>query len=279
MQSPTVDQIFSNEADPAFHRRARWIDGALRVRFKGQRFSLADIGCGRGFYFPLYAELGADFVGIEPDAGPFDIALARAQRIGGEVVAAEATRLPLLDGAFDAVVMSEVLEHLADPAAALSEARRILAPGGLLLVTVPHANYPFWWDPLNWTLQRTIGRPIRSGPLAGVWANHLRLYSGAELREAVEGGDFRIEEITYQTRHSMPFIHNLVYGLGKPLLERRLLPGEWARSAERATGGSTPRRNPVALGIAIIHWFDRANGEEELEGAPSLNICLRAVAA
>lgn len=45
--------------------------------------------------------------------------------------------LPLRDGCFDAVLMSEVLEHLVDDAAALAEARRVLYDDGLLVVSVP----------------------------------------------------------------------------------------------------------------------------------------------
>lgn len=52
-------------------------------------------------------------------------------------VAGDAQKLPLADGCFDAVVCSEVLEHLPHPTAALAEARRVLKPGGKLLLCVP----------------------------------------------------------------------------------------------------------------------------------------------
>jgi hypothetical protein len=76
----------------------------------------------------------------------------------------------------------------------------------------------------------------------------------------------------------MPFVHNIVYGLGKPLLERRLLPGNWAGSAERGTGDASSRRglNPVAAAIRLVHWFDRKNGDAEAATTSTVNICVMA---
>src|SRR3954465_11188806 len=48
-------------------------------------------------------------------------------------------RLPFDDAAFDLIWCSEVIEHLADPAFALSELRRVTKPGGLLLLTTPNS--------------------------------------------------------------------------------------------------------------------------------------------
>lgn len=53
------------------------------------------------------------------------------------VVVGSAGAIPLAEGAFDAIIMADVLEHCPDEAAVLEELRRVLRPGGLLLVTVP----------------------------------------------------------------------------------------------------------------------------------------------
>jgi 2-polyprenyl-3-methyl-5-hydroxy-6-metoxy-1,4-benzoquinol methylase len=54
--------------------------------------------------------------------------------------------LPIKDGSFDCVVISEVLEHVDDPASILSEANRILAKGGRLIITVPlDTPMSAWW--------------------------------------------------------------------------------------------------------------------------------------
>lgn len=271
-------EIFANEADPAFRRRAAWIGSHLSRRFDGRPFEVLDIGCGRGFYFPLFHALGAGVSGVESDPLPLVEARRRAAEIGAAVADASAERLPFPDARFDAVVMSEILEHLPSPGTVLTEAHRVLAPGGLLLVTVPNANYPFLWDPLNWLLERTTGRPIRRGTLAGIWANHVRLYDRAALVSEIEGAGFAVEEVVFHTHRSLPFVHNLVYGLGKPLLEKRLLPAGWARSAERAAGRPAAKRrlDPVAAGIRLIHWFDRNNADADAESVPTVNICVAA---
>lgn len=280
MQSASADLIFANEADPAFRRRARWIEDALRSRLATAAIRIVDIGCGRGFYFPLYQDLGVRVTGVERDAEPLAAALLRGQTMGADIVASSAETLPFQDGSFEVAVMSEILEHLDDPLIALHEAHRVLVRDGMLLVTVPHSNYPFCWDPINWILERTTGRPIRHGLLAGIWANHVRLYTVEDLSRQITAAGFRIEQVALQTHHCMPFVHNIVYGLGKPLLERRLLPETWAQSAERASGTrarSSTWFNPVTLGIGLIHWFDSFNGDTEPPGRSSQNICVRAV--
>jgi SAM-dependent methyltransferase len=75
-------------------------------------------------------------VGVEYDAGLVDLAARYFPWV--PVVRADARHLPVQDGTVDAIVMLDVLEHLADPAAVLATARRALHPGGCLIVSVPH---------------------------------------------------------------------------------------------------------------------------------------------
>jgi len=79
-----------------------------------------DLGCGRK------AQAGAIGLDISPESG-------------ADVVAdMDAPHFPFKDGAFDEVVMTDALEHVADVKAALSEAARILRPGGAITARVPH---------------------------------------------------------------------------------------------------------------------------------------------
>ncbi|MDO5738921.1 MAG: class I SAM-dependent methyltransferase [Ornithinimicrobium sp.] len=103
-----------------------------------------DAGCGSG---PLSADLrdrGALVSGF--DLSPAMVALAR-ERLGAEVdlkVADLAERLPYEDDSFDVVVCSLALHYLKDWVAPLTELRRVLRPGGHLVVSVPHpAAYLF----------------------------------------------------------------------------------------------------------------------------------------
>jgi SAM-dependent methyltransferase len=58
-------------------------------------------------------------------------------------VVADATALPFDDASFDAVTMFDVIEHVEDDARAIAEAKRVLRPGGFLLVTTPNEHWRF----------------------------------------------------------------------------------------------------------------------------------------
>ena len=102
---------------------------------------LVDIGTGRGELLAVALEQGAArAIGVEysPDA------LELARRSGGELLLADARAIPLEDGLADLVTLLDVAEHLAPPELerTLDEARRLLRPGGRLLVhTFPTRTY------------------------------------------------------------------------------------------------------------------------------------------
>lgn len=120
--------------------------------------------------------------------------------------------------------------------------------------------------------------PIKRGVLAGIWANHVRLYTKERLRHAVESAGFIVEEERAFTHHCFPFIHNLVYGIGKPLLESGILPKGMAQAADRAAFDQNDGSllNPINLGLAVLNWFDRPNRLSEPEGVSTVNLALKA---
>lgn len=278
MRYDLVDLEYPMEPDPAFRRRAAWLLAELEGSLP-RSGRVLDLGCGQGFYLPLYARLGLTATGVEPDPVPRVEAMRKASALGFAVIDAAAEHLPFADASFDAVVMSEVLEHLANPALALDEAARVLVPGGLLLVTVPHADYPLFWDPVNWLLESLRIRPVRTGLFAGIWANHERLYRPEPLRDQIAAARFVPGPVIRQTRWALPFTHNIVYGFGRALLEGRLLPRSWTsgglRGGERRAQGSMPLFNPVAWGVGLIRLVDGLNGDGSARG-PSQNLCIAA---
>ena len=272
-----VDWMTRNEADMSFRMRARTVFEWLPLR--DDSFIL-DLACGRGYYLNMLRHLSAcRLAGI--DIAP--AVLQQARRNVGHLPdlllgRADASALPWAADTFDAVILSELLEHVEDDLAALQECRRVLKPGGMVAITVPHANYPFAWDPLNKSLETLFGRPIRRGPLAGIWANHLRLYTPTQLRECVLQAGFLIEAERAFTHHAFPFSHNLVYGLGKPLLESGLLPEALARVADRsrfARADGSPL-NPLRLALRLLQWFDRNNRPDEPPGRATVNLAIKA---
>lgn len=108
---------------------------------------ILDAGCGSGPLTAALRERGAEMSGF--DGSPAMIALAR-ERLGDDVplaVADLAEPLPYADEAFDLVVASLVLHYLQDWSKPLAELKRVLAPGGRLIISVNHptvymVNYP-----------------------------------------------------------------------------------------------------------------------------------------
>ncbi|KXK51093.1 MAG: group 1 glycosyl transferase [Chloroflexi bacterium OLB13] len=266
-----------NEADMAFKKRVETVFEWVEPR---DDMTILDMPCGRGFYLNMLRYVSkARLVGADLDAEVIEKARRNIGHLPGiSLVRANIYDLPFPDGTFDAVILSEVLEHIDDDVGGLKEALRVLKPGAWRSITVPHANYPFWWDPINKTLESVFKTHIQHGPFAGIWANHVRLYTPEQLRSAAIGAGFEVERERAFTHHSFPFIHNLVYGFGKPLLERGALPKAMAQTADRTQFDQpdAPWYNPIRMGLAAFNWFDRGNVLDEPPGRSTVNLALKA---
>lgn len=272
----TLQLMTRNEADMAFKKRVRTIFEWLDPQ---DHHVILDCACGRGFYLNMFRYVGqARLVGLELDHSIIYKAVQNVGHLVGLMLTqANIYRMPFPDDAFDGVILSEILEHVNDDVAGLCEVRRVLKPGGVVAITVPNANYPFLWDPINKTLETLFGTHISRGPFAGIWANHVRLYEWDQLRRVVEAAGLIIEEERAFTHYSFPFIHNLVYGLGKPLLESGALPKAMATAADRTTfkANDGSLLNPINFGLAVLNLFDRPNRMDEPPGRSTVNLCIK----
>lgn len=115
------------------------------------RGRVLDAGAGRGAYRDLLLRHADEYVGM-------DIGKSSATSVIGD-----AQRLPFADASFDTVFCSQVLEHVPEPWLALAEFRRVLKPGGKLILSVPHISwlhnephdyYRYTRHGLNFLLQR-----------------------------------------------------------------------------------------------------------------------------
>jgi ubiquinone/menaquinone biosynthesis C-methylase UbiE len=93
-----------------------------------------DIGCGRGVMLRALLDLGHEAYGVEIAAEAASGADPRAQI----TIAPELSQAGYDDNTFDAVILWHVLEHLPHPEQTLAEIRRILRPGGRLILAVPN---------------------------------------------------------------------------------------------------------------------------------------------
>ncbi len=157
-----------DDPEPWAWRRRRAL--LLREARAGER--VLDLGCGAGRFVAALRDAGADPVGVELA----EAALERARRNvpGADLrLVANDGALPLGHGEVDLVWCSEVLEHVPDTIAFLTEVRRVLRRGGRLLVTVPDhgrlkrtlialAHYDAHYDPLGQHVRFYTRRSLRA---------------------------------------------------------------------------------------------------------------------
>ena len=109
---------------------------ALAGDVAGRR--ILDAGCGSGPLFASLRDRGAILTGFDSSAGMLEQARRRLGDDADLMVADLGRPLPFDDGAFDDVIASLVLHYLEDWGPALAELRRVLKPGGRLIVSVDH---------------------------------------------------------------------------------------------------------------------------------------------
>jgi 2-polyprenyl-6-hydroxyphenyl methylase/3-demethylubiquinone-9 3-methyltransferase len=178
-------------------------DFALRGRFllgyvtPGDR--VLDVGCGEGRFAAELARAGAQVVGIDVAEEPLRRARARHPELDLRIVQGEGPwQLP--DAGFELVWAGEVIEHVADTAAWLSEVRRVLRPGGRLLLSTPaHGRLAL------------LGLALSSRAFAAHFdprRDHLRFYSRATLTRLIE--DFGFERVELRSVGGLPGARRLL---------------------------------------------------------------------
>jgi SAM-dependent methyltransferase len=173
-------------------------DLQLRKRFMLSQVRSADraldLGCGDGTLTAELASKVSQAVGAEVAQAALRRARARHPELDFQLVPA-AGPLPFADGVFDLVWSSEVIEHVADTARWLSEVRRVLAPGGRLLLTTPsHGRLAL----------ALHGIERYSEPLG----DHLHLYTRRSLGGLL--GEFGFDPVIVRRAGGMPGLRRLL---------------------------------------------------------------------
>jgi SAM-dependent methyltransferase len=148
-----------------YRGRRRVLDRVIDDLRLPARAEILDAGCGSGRNMIDLARHGT-VTGVELSAT--SVSLAR-ERDAGEVIEGSVLEMPFEIGHFDLAASLDVIEHLEDDLAALRELRRVVKPGGTLLVTVP--AYQWLWsghDVVNHHYRRYTRRSLqRVGEQAG----------------------------------------------------------------------------------------------------------------
>jgi SAM-dependent methyltransferase len=124
---------------------ARWDRAIASLPFR--QGHVLDLGCSAGYATAQLRRKGYQAVGV--DNSPWCIAWAKRIYPAGEYLLCSAEELPLADASFDGILCLDVLEHVTDETAVMREIRRILKPGGTLVISVPHRGLLWWLDSLN----------------------------------------------------------------------------------------------------------------------------------
>jgi SAM-dependent methyltransferase len=206
----------------------RW--GRARRWLPPEAIRVLDVGCASGYGSAAIAArqaAGRSVIGVEPDSDLVKTARARFPWL--QIISANACELPFPDGCADALLLLDVIEHVEAPALVLSEAARVLRPGGALIVTVPHEGLTRHLDALN--IYESLRRrrpdlaPHDEGLLATEDGVH-RHFRADELAEMF-GAQFTIERVARTGVGLQELVHMAMLALnlrGAQRISRLLAP-------------------------------------------------------
>ena len=160
----------SKETHFWLRHRSRLIGWALDRHAPDARRGL-DVGCGAGSVIRTLRRARPDLALDGADLSLAALGLAAQALPGVRLMQMDAAEAPLT-AAYDVVGLFDVLEHIDDDAAVLAGARRMLVPGGRLILTVP--RHPFLWSHLD------------------ALVNHRRRYRAADLVAKVRAAGFEV---------------------------------------------------------------------------------------
>jgi 2-polyprenyl-3-methyl-5-hydroxy-6-metoxy-1,4-benzoquinol methylase len=203
---------------------------------------LADVGCFTGAATARYAAHGFErAVGFDLSAAA--LAVARGRGIETRLWRAGEEPCPAADGEFDIVIAADIIEHIVDTDAFLTEIRRIVRSDGLVIITTP--NLAFWISRLRMLLGRTPWS--YPGPSPTVKAdltidvNHIRVSTRKEWENLFISHRFRVQAV-----RGWSILHAMGSSLGIRI--RRMVDRCLTRNPDFSFGLLFVLRKPQALG-------------------------------
>jgi 2-polyprenyl-3-methyl-5-hydroxy-6-metoxy-1,4-benzoquinol methylase len=186
-----------------------------------------DIGCGSGWLARLALNRGFDVTAMDISKKVVEenIWYMGEKNIHYEIVQGSATAIPFPDQSFDSVIMTEVLEHLANPALALAEIHRVLKSNGTVVLSVPNGwTYGVLMDGIilkflnsEQSYESRLTEEFKKNGVtfaiddAYIGGPHLQQFSSGRLKKLLAGNNFMVKKI-YKDEFLLPYINGFFSG-------------------------------------------------------------------
>ena len=205
---PTMDElneIYTEEyykswgiegEDDALPRAMKHLTFAYRLRKIAQVVrpgKVLDVGCATGYFLEVASRFGWEVTGVELSA--YSARLA-ASKFGERVFNGSLEEAAFPDASFDMVTLSDLLEHIPDPLSFLREVRRILKPGGGVMIVTPNVD--------------SLTERVMRGKWSHYKGEHLFYFSPLTIRACLEKSGFAAGKVS-----SAPKYLNLAYVLNQ----------------------------------------------------------------
>jgi len=190
-----------------------------RVHFTKQELKkgkkLLNAGCGEGDYNYYLTDKFEEIISF--DINKIDVNTAKLnspKNCKCEVGIVE--KIKYTNESFDSIICLEVIEHLKDERKALKELYRVLKKEGQLIISVPHSNYPFLFDPINYILEKITKKHLAIGS----WSyGHTRLYTRDKIEEEIKEAGFKIEKTLFLTHDFTGMLENYIPMIMQPIVK------------------------------------------------------------
>ena len=237
-------QEFDQRELDAADRKSMWslrycsrmasVQRVLRQLPAGAR--VLEVGASQANATLLAAEAGLQAVALDRDARALRYAWRKHTHGQFAAVCGDALALPFGERQFDALLAMEIFEHLPEPPLALAEMRRVLCPGGLLVITTPNARY------LSEDLPSYSQRPEHQEAMAEAdGSGHLFAFTLPELTDLLSAGGFEVLQAGYEG--------SVVMSDKLPL--KRLLPAAWLTGLSHSFT-RVPGTSRLAYGCFVV---------------------------